>query len=226
MPLCTGSSKGKRINISCQNQRHWGIMGKVIHHKRNPYCKILAIAEQGSKWYIHIHAFVRGKRKLLLWIKQSLRKQNSNFSSLSFLTDAAGNERYLSLSKTVVSFPSSLGFLSPGFPSHFRVFFFKTQCYWRSTSWISMCRKGSGFFLQVGWHHLKARLLTSRETLSLQEQNCKGVLTKQLHFRGEVVNKQLSYQLNTTLLSGWASSRCSVYSVQTVCTVPNLTTKK
>lgn len=89
-----------------------------------------------------------------------------------------------------------------------------------------MCRKGSVFFLQVGWHHLKARLLTSRETLSLQEQNCKGVLTKQLHFRGEVVNKQLSYQLNTTLLSGWASSRCSVYSIQTVCTVPNLTTKK
>lgn len=35
-----------------------------------------------------------------------------------------------------------------------------------------------GFFIQVGWHHLKVRSPVRKEMPPLQEQNCEGVLAK------------------------------------------------
>lgn len=76
------------------------------------------------------------------------RKLNGIFSSLSFLTNAAGNEKYLSLSKNVVSFPSSLVSLSPWTSTTFQGIFLQNTVLLENCLLNLRVWKGKwGFFL-------------------------------------------------------------------------------
>lgn len=94
---------------------------------------------------LHTHIYFCDREKKATRVNKTKlkRKLNGIFSSLSFLTDATGNEKYLSLSKNVVSFPSSLVSLSPWISTTFQGIFLQNPEL--SFEYQSVEREG-GFF--------------------------------------------------------------------------------